>query len=231
MFHRYKKTGLPKTNKDSGLPKMDKKVLIEHLTTIATNHGIEVAKTATGQFTTSINEFWKEHRHAHPLIEAYCGYTELTKLRTFFVNLKEPIIHPRYRVFVRTGRTSCSSPNIQQLPRGSHVREVVIASPGCLLLIIDFSAIELVTLAAVCFDGFVLAAALLAARRPWQGVALAVASMAWIAAWWALFPSPTRYLVYDGIAVSFVLSVLIGTAVATKASPAAEIEGRASTTL
>jgi len=154
LFHRYKRTGEPKLNKANGLPKMNTTILTEQLREAAATLNMDPPRTATGKTTTSLNGYWKPYRTLHPLIEAYCDYSELTKLRTFFDNLNEPVIHPRYRIFVRSGRVSCSSPNIQQLPRGSNVREVVTAGPGNLLLIIDYSAVELKTLAAVCYSRY-----------------------------------------------------------------------------
>ena len=154
LFHRYKKTGELKINNTSGLPKMNTIILTNQLETIAADISIGPPITPSGKTTTSVNEYWNQFRGDHSLIEAYCTYKELTKLRTFFDKLTEPVIHPRYRTFVRTGRTSCSSPNVQQLPRGSGIREVVTARPGHLLLIIDYSAIELRTLAAVCHSRY-----------------------------------------------------------------------------
>ena len=154
LFHRYKRTGEPKRNKATGLPRMNTTILTEQLRAATATLDMDPPRTSTGKITTSVNEYWKQFRTWHPLIEAYCTYTELTKLRTFFDKLTEPVIHPRYRVFVRSGRTSCSSPNIQQLPRGSNIREVVTAGPGNLLLIIDYSAVELRTLAAVCYSRY-----------------------------------------------------------------------------
>lgn len=154
VFHRYKKTGHFKINKDSGLPRLNTTVLVTHLQSIAKQLAISVPSTASGRITTSTNQFWGDHRHHHPLIETFCRYAELTKLRSFFDGLTEPVIHPRYRAFVRTGRTSCFSPNIQQLPRGSKIREIIIARAGNLLLLIDYSAIELRTLAAVCYERY-----------------------------------------------------------------------------
>ena len=75
---------------------------------------------------------------------------ETAKLCQFLGKLQGETVHPRYNVLVRTGRTSCSSPNIQQLPRKGGFREMVVASPGHYLLAIDYSFIELRTLAAVC---------------------------------------------------------------------------------
>jgi DNA polymerase I-like protein with 3'-5' exonuclease and polymerase domains len=51
---------------------------------------------------------------------------------------------------VRTGRVSASDPNIQQMPRRGGFREIFCPSPGHHLLAVDYAAIELVTLAAVC---------------------------------------------------------------------------------
>ncbi|WP_396160183.1 DNA polymerase [Flavobacterium sp.] len=152
LFHKYKKQPyLFKVNKDSGLPKMNQKQLLVNLAAIAVGHSIQVPGTQTGRVSTSVNDCWNEYRGLHSFIESYCTFKELTKLRTFFDALSEPVIHPRYRVLVRTGRTSCSGPNIQQLPRSSHIREAVVPRPGYLFLIIDYSAIELRTLAAVCY--------------------------------------------------------------------------------
>jgi DNA polymerase I-like protein with 3'-5' exonuclease and polymerase domains len=151
LFHRYKKQPyLFKVNNDTGLPKLNQKTLADRLQAIATEHKLKLPATDTGRLSLSVNECWNEHRGLEPFVSAYCTYKELTKLLSFFDALAQPVIHPRYRVLVRTGRTSCSSPNIQQLPRDSHIREAVVPRPGYLFLSIDYSAIELRTLAAVC---------------------------------------------------------------------------------
>ena len=74
----------------------------------------------------------------------------LQKRCQFFAALREPVIHPHYGVLVRTGRTSCSKPNMQQIPREDEFRQIIVPSEGHLLLVVDYSFIELVTLAAVC---------------------------------------------------------------------------------
>jgi DNA polymerase I-like protein with 3'-5' exonuclease and polymerase domains len=129
---------------------MNQQRLTSRLDSIAKQYQLPAPSTKTGKLTTSVNEYWKEHRLLDPFIDTYCRYREQTKLLTFFDALKQPRIHPRYRALVRTGRTSASSPNIQQLPTGSKVREVIVPAPGHLLLSIDYAAIELRTLAAVC---------------------------------------------------------------------------------
>jgi DNA polymerase I-like protein with 3'-5' exonuclease and polymerase domains len=151
LFHRYKRQPyLFKVNNDTGLPKLNQAALTTRLQQIAQQHGLQLPSTDTGRLSISVNECWNEHRGLEPFVDAYCTFKELTKLRTFFDALAQPVIHPRYRVLVRTGRTSCSSPNIQQLPRSSHIREAVVPRAGHLFLMIDYSALELRTLAAVC---------------------------------------------------------------------------------
>jgi len=63
-------------------------------------------------------------------------------------------IFPRYNLLVRTGRTSCSKPNIQNLPRKGGVRECLIPSPGHVLIACDYSTLELCTLGQICFDRY-----------------------------------------------------------------------------
>jgi DNA polymerase family A len=54
----------------------------------------------------------------------------------------------------RNGRTSCYGPNIQQIPRRAGFREAFVPSPGHVFLSIDYSFIELCTLAAVCEERY-----------------------------------------------------------------------------
>jgi DNA polymerase I-like protein with 3'-5' exonuclease and polymerase domains len=49
---------------------------------------------------------------------------------------------------------NCAKPNAQQMPRKGGIRECFIASEGCKILTSDYGAIELCTLAAVCYRQF-----------------------------------------------------------------------------
>lgn len=60
------------------------------------------------------------------------------------------LVRPTYRVLTATGRTSCSKPNVQGVPREGGVREAFVPSPGHLLLAIDYETAELRALAAIC---------------------------------------------------------------------------------
>ena len=150
LWRRHKKTGERETTPTTGLPQQNITKLMEHLQRIAAEHRLNIPKTATGKPSRSVNQCWNQYRDLDPLIETYCFYSEKTKLRTFFDGLQQPHIHPKYRTLVRTGRTSCSGPNIQQLPRMSPIREAITARPGRLLFIIDYNSLELRTLATVC---------------------------------------------------------------------------------
>lgn len=63
-------------------------------------------------------------------------------------------INPRWNVLVASGRTSCSKPNLQQLPRKGGVRECFVPRPGYVYIGADYSFVELCTLAEVCYALF-----------------------------------------------------------------------------
>jgi hypothetical protein len=91
----------------------------------------------------------------HRFLEDWIAVEELSKLCQFFTGMREAVVYPRYRPLLRTGRTSCTGPNIQQIPRDSRFRRAFVASPGHFLLAIYYSFIELRTLAAVCLQRYV----------------------------------------------------------------------------
>jgi hypothetical protein len=112
--------------------------------------GVELRVPRTprkGQISTS-TRFWQEHTDHHPFLGHWVGVEELAKLLQFFGQLREDVVHPGYTVLVRTGRTSCSGPNVQQIPRDGAFRQAFRPSEGHLLLAVDYSFIELRTLAA-----------------------------------------------------------------------------------
>jgi DNA polymerase I-like protein with 3'-5' exonuclease and polymerase domains len=59
-------------------------------------------------------------------------------------------INCRYQPLVESGRTSCTSPNLQNLPKERGVRECYRARPGMVLSSVDYEALELHTLAQAC---------------------------------------------------------------------------------
>ena len=61
-------------------------------------------------------------------------------------------IHARYNQMVRTGRMSCIDPNLQQIPKEKQYRKGFIAEPGNMLIICDYSQLEIRLVAEVSGD-------------------------------------------------------------------------------
>ena len=63
-------------------------------------------------------------------------------------------INANFNVLVRSGRTSCWGPNLQNIPRYSGIREAFVPRPGMTFCSVDFDCIELRALSQVCLDWF-----------------------------------------------------------------------------
>jgi hypothetical protein len=88
-----------------------------------------------------------------PALVRYSQYMALqSKVAKDIPALELPLIHAYYDALVETGRTSCSGPNLQNLPRSGGFRECLIPRPGHVFVCADFSGFELATLAQVCLD-------------------------------------------------------------------------------
>ena len=139
----------------SGLPSKSNKALDRYLVQAVQEIGqrdqVQVAVPMTEKNNVSHSlDRWKALVEKHPFLQHWGRFEELSKRRQFFEMLNRPVIHPRYNVLVRTGRTSCSEPPMQQVPRHDQFRQIIVPSPGYLLLAVDYSFVELVTLAATC---------------------------------------------------------------------------------
>lgn len=139
----------------SGLPQKSHEQLDEELNAAVaeiraqTGTDVIVPKTEKGCVSHALGD-WDHLLDQHPFLKLWGAYKRRVNLKQFFEKLKRPVIHPTYEVLLRTGRTSCSKPNMQQVPRDDTFRQVIVPSPGNLLLTVDYSYVELVTLAAVC---------------------------------------------------------------------------------
>ena len=107
--------------------------------------GLDLPKTDQGDY--SMKESDLEKYKDNPFIKSYLDYKRTEKTTFFIRKLTGSRVHPRYDLIKNTGRTGCSSPNIQQLPRDGDIRSMFKAEEGNTLLITDYSAIELCTLA------------------------------------------------------------------------------------
>ena len=113
---------------------------------------IELPKTSDGHFSTKEKDL-SLHRNHH-FLNAYLRFISLEKTTTFIRDLKGPRVHPRYNVLKNTGRTSCSKPNLQQLPREGNIRSMFVADTDNTFIITDYSAIELCTLAQILYSKY-----------------------------------------------------------------------------
>jgi DNA polymerase I-like protein with 3'-5' exonuclease and polymerase domains len=109
---------------------------------------LRVPHTSKKKQLSTSKELWQDYQDHDPFLRHWINVESLAKLLQFFSHLREAVVHPRYSTLVRTGRTSCKEPNVQQIPRDASFRQAFVASPGHLLLAADYSFIELRTLAA-----------------------------------------------------------------------------------
>ncbi|MFF2889502.1 DNA polymerase [Paenibacillus sp. NPDC057967] len=93
-------------------------------------------KVTVGDVAHKIIEYILEYRGLSKLIDAFCN-----KLPD---NTVDGIIHCSYNQLVRTGRVSCSNPNLQQIPsKFDLIRYAFRAAAGRLLVSADYSQQEL----------------------------------------------------------------------------------------
>lgn len=110
---------------------------------------IELPRTETGALSTKREDL--EPYQGVPFVDAYLKFMELEKASSFVREISSERIHPKYNTILNTGRTSCSKPNFQQLPRVGGIREMFRASSGNTFLITDYSTLELATLSQVMY--------------------------------------------------------------------------------
>lgn len=111
-------------------------------------------KTASGNYSTAADVL-EEMRGEHPVIDRILDYREIGKLKSTYTDtLPESIDKTTGRVHTSfnqtgtvTGRLASSSPNLQNIPTrtelGKQIRTAFTAAPGCQLLSVDYSQIEL----------------------------------------------------------------------------------------
>ncbi len=105
----------------------------------------------------------------HEVVAVLVEWRSLDKLKSTYVDALQTLVDPHERVHTTynqtgavTGRLSSESPNLQNIPirteEGRRVRRAFIAAPGCHLLSVDYSQIELRILAHYSADPFMMAA-------------------------------------------------------------------------
>ena len=91
-----------------------------------------IEKTAKG--VPSVSSDVLANYFGNPVVDDLLEYRRLTKLETFIKSWEEiqvnDRIYPSFNITARTGRTTCSNPNIQQIPQDKNVRNLIEARPG-----------------------------------------------------------------------------------------------------
>jgi DNA polymerase-1 len=126
-------------------------------------------RTASGHFSTSA-EVLDALRGRHPVVDWVLDYRELSKLKSTYVDALPQQVNPHtnrvhtsyHQTGAVTGRIASSDPNLQNIPirseLGAKVRKAFIASPGNLLLSVDYSQVELRLVAHMANDQAMIAA-------------------------------------------------------------------------
>ena len=109
--------------------------------------------TENGQLKTAA-EAWQSYSD-HPVLKLFFDIQDKIK-QIGLINLHGNVsrVHPRYGYLTKTGRTSCSGPNIQQVPKDDNIRRCYMASEGHVLIACDYAQLELATLAQTCIHMF-----------------------------------------------------------------------------
>lgn len=131
--------------------------------------GVPSHKETNGGQRSVDKEALEEVRGHHPAVDAVLRYREIDKLASTFLNVLPKFaddsgrIHPEFKQLGATsGRFSCANPNVQQIPSrselGKKLRQMFVADDGNVLVVADWSQMELRILAQYSKDPLLLEA-------------------------------------------------------------------------
>lgn len=148
-----KRLGQLMVNEITGVPSIDNRALRVYLKDIAEELKVRnIPKTAKSNEITISTDFWSAYKH--PFLQHWMDMQTKAKLLNFVDQIKSGAVNPHYQPLVRTGRTSCSSPNLQQMPKQPWFRKLFVPHQDSLFVVADYNAIELRCLAAICMHRF-----------------------------------------------------------------------------
>lgn len=108
-----------------------------------------VEKTPKGAPSASAAAMKKLAAQGYEIPSMILEFKDISTRNKMFLNrweddVYESCIHPSFGLTnVHTGRTSCSNPNLQQVPRTKDIRGLFHGSPGTVLFEADYSQLEL----------------------------------------------------------------------------------------
>jgi len=126
---------------------MDTKLLKKAVQADYTRQGLVVPGTPGGDISTSGDTL---KGCSNKILQAYGeAATDIKMVDAFVPMLKRACenegrrVSPRYTVILKTGRTSCSGPNLQQMPKAPGSRECFLPEDGQVFVSIDFNSMEM----------------------------------------------------------------------------------------
>jgi len=126
-------------------------------------------KTTTGKQSTAVSAL-EPLVGQHPIVQVILDYRELAKLQSTYLDPLPKLVNPETgrlhttfnQTVVATGRLSSTNPNLQNIPvrteLGRQIRQGFVAEAGHLLLVADYSQIELRVLAHIADEPALIAA-------------------------------------------------------------------------
>ena len=131
---------------------------------IQTNKGLELEKTEkSGKYKLTLKDMWRLEDAGvnDPFIDVYTKYKHADKYLSTYLNREfiraDGKIHARFTNILKTGRTSCTKPNLQNLPSRDKqypLKNMFCPPKGAILCATDFSFIELCAFAQTCYSRF-----------------------------------------------------------------------------
>jgi DNA polymerase I-like protein with 3'-5' exonuclease and polymerase domains len=149
--------------------------------TLTEHPEIEIPRTPTGKYSSK-DEDLDQLAQVSEFFARFKDYKQVDALLTnYLLKMDAARLHPHYDLLKVTGRTSASSPNIQNIPRkrkkkkpgardAFDLRRCFVPAPGTLFYVADYSGLELRTLSQALITQFGLDPVL--ARKVNEGVDL-----------------------------------------------------------
>lgn len=172
---RQLREALMKTAKNKGFPDLNLKSPVSLRSFLFDVLKLKPIGTTKKGAPSTEEKFLKNLKH--PFVKGLLAWRKQVKLLdTYFQNIDSSIdsdgrVHPDYRLWAtRSGRTSCSNPNVQNIPREGEIRSIFIPEEGNWFLECDYAQFELRVMAIYSEDEN-LKAAFLSGRDPHREIA------------------------------------------------------------